>query len=593
MTNLKPRRRFSMALLLVGATAATGITGATAALADDEPVTVEDYRAIANWSALSMDLEVNLTGEIPQYTGTIKLRSNAASLHGPVLILDNRDVGMKLLDLKVRGGSKALPKYTIEMHIPNPTGRKSKLAAVHFETPVPASTELELSYDYEFVAEQGQVLHKPELDYASWVTGWYPRPIADAEGLQSLASFSMPGKISFVLPETWDALSNGKLVRKRIEGGVKYVSWKSDDPIAWSYVAAPFTVSTIAVGDTDVSMYMLNPDQEIVKQKAILIAKIITLLEEKFGNYPFKTFGLAEIPDNTTDYFGAASEQGFIVAETKNFVNDFGLTLFSHEVAHSWWGNKFSCTGKGSSLCTEAMAQIGTILGTELLHGKNAVQDLMDASVPNYNLSQSARGFFALWRTGHAIPLGEVEGGWKVHRLMDSKGMWFWQMLREEVGDEKFFSVLRSLSNDVLRLSLVELEEYFSEKTKQDLSVFFDQWLNRTGAPIVDMEWKVISQVEKNPFGIDGTFETITFGQTEGVKKIEVTLTQEQKELYKLKPEIEVQFYYAPSVTRVVDFEKRKQIFEFEFEEAIKDIVLDPEHKILMWRPAYGPKPKL
>lgn len=107
------------------------------------------------------------------------------------------------------------------------------------------------------------------------------------------------------------------------------------------------------------------------------------------------------------------------------------------------------------------------------------------------------------------------------------------------------------------------------------------------------MEWKVISQVEKNPFGIDGTFETITFGQTEGVKKIEVTLTQEQKELYKLKPEIEVQFYYAPSVTRVVDFEKRKQIFEFEFEEAIEDIVLDPEHKILMWRPAYGPKPKL
>ena len=286
-----------------------------------------------------------------------------------------------------------------------------------------------MSFDYEFVNEQGQVIHRPGLEYASWVTGWYPTPIGDGEGLRTIQSLSSPGQVSFVLPGGWHVLSNGRLIENKALGNFRQQTWSTDDALAWSYIAAPYTVSTITVGDVDVSMYMLKKDQKVVEEMASLIAKIIDLLEDKFGDYPFKTFGLAEIPDDTTDYFGASSEQGFIVAESKNFTNRFGLTLFSHEVGHAWWGNKFSCTGGGSSLCSEAMAQIGTILGTELIFGKQAMRDMMEVSEIDYTPYQSARGFFAMLRSGEAVPLSEVSG-WHIHRLMYSKGMWFWQMLR-------------------------------------------------------------------------------------------------------------------------------------------------------------------
>lgn len=571
---------------------AVTICATKVALAENQALTEAEYRNLATWDAVSMTLMVNLTGSVPIYSGTMRLKSSVASTHGPVLILNGRDVSMKMLDVKI-SNPEAVPEYSVVMNVAAPGERKATLSAIRFVEPIPAATEIEISFDYEFVTEQGQVIHRPELEYASWVTGWYPTPIGDGEGLRTIESLSSSGQVSFVLPRDWHVLSNGRLIEDTAIGNFRQQTWSTDDALAWSYIAAPFTVSTVNVGDVDVSMYMLNDDHKAVDEMASMIAKIIDLLEDNFGNYPFKTFGLAEIPDLTSDYFGASSEQGFIVAESKNFTNRFGLTLFSHEVGHAWWGNKFSCTGDGSSLCSEAMAQIGTILGTELLFGEKAMRDMMEVSEIDYTPYQSARGFFAMWRSDEAIPLSEVSG-WHIHRLMDSKGMWFWQMLREEVGDEKFFGVLRSLSGgELVDPTLVELEDYFSQETDQDLSVFFDQWLNRAGAPVINMEWHGINPVGKNEWRNDAMHETIIFANEEGQKQVSITLTQEQKELYKLNPEVRLEFFRSPAIVRTLDLSERQQTYVFDVEGMIKNVVLDPEHKILMWRPAYGPKPDL
>ncbi len=569
-----------------------GAVKAATAPNSETAMTEQDYRNLATWSGVSLDIKVSLTGDKPTYEGKIRLKLDAETSDGPVLLLNTRNVSIKVLEVTVTSTNRTLPNYTVEKSIPNPNQGKGTLTVIHFDSPVTQSTEIEVAYKAEYVAEQGMIFHKPELSFASKYTGWYPSPIADEEELMSIQSVAMPGKITYVVPKRWSALSNGKLVEDKVVGNVKHQTWVSETNVGWSYIAAPYSVSTTTIGDIDVSTYMLNKDPKVAEDKAKMLARLLALLQEKFGPYPYKSFAIAEMPDGTSDYFGGVSEQGFIVAESKNFTHGYGLTLFSHEVGHAWWGNQFGCTGPGSSICSEGLAQIGTILGTELVDGKQAMIDMMDVASEGYTPYQSARGFFAMWRSGDDIPLDQVDG-WKVHRLMDSKGMWFWQMLRNEVGDDKFFAVLRSLSDGRMRFSLDELAAYFIDHTKMDLGYFFDQWMRRAGAPVIDMSWEAINPVALDEYRGGGMRETIIFGDKEGPKTIRITLIQEQKELYKLKPEIEIQFYYAPSVIKVVEFDAQKKTFEFELEGMIKDIVLDPEHKILMWRPAYGPKPNL
>lgn len=563
--------------------------------AEQMQLALANYRKQADWSAKNVDIEVDLTGEKPAYSARLKLRLDGDSSDGPTLILGNSQSGMKMQSVRIVDGDQELPKYVVEMNIEAPIERKSTLALVRFNTPVVQGTEIELEINYEFVEEQWQVIHKPDFSYASWTTVWYPCPIADANNLLTISSLSVPGNISFLLKKKWNALSNGKLVEDKIIGQFKRQTWSAKNDVARSYAAGPFTVSSIPVGDIDVSMYMLNDDQKLVDEKANLIAKLISLLSDKFGPYPFDTFGLVEMPQGTTDVFGASSEQGFIVAESKYFTNDnLGFPLFSHEVGHAWWGNKFNCRGEGASLCSEGMAQIGTILGMEFLKGEQAMIDLMDASTDGYTPYQSARGFFSMWRNGDATPLSKVVDVRWIHRMMDSKGMWFWQMLRNEVGDEKFFNLLRSLASGELGTpTLTELEKYTSKLTNIDLAYFFDQWLNRADAPVIDMQWQAINPVAEDQERGGGVRETIIFGLYETAKNLEIKITQQQKLAYRLKIEVEIEFFYKPLIKKVLIVNELNETYNFEVEGMVKNVVLDPQHKILMWRPMYGPKPDL
>ena len=60
-----------------------------------------------------------------------------------------------------------------------------------------------------------------------------------------------------------------------------------------------------------------------------------------------------------------------------------------------------------------------------------------------------------------------------------------WHMLRSELGDELFIEGLQALYSEYKYkiTSFKDIERLFSSLSGRDLSLFFDQWVNRTGAP--------------------------------------------------------------------------------------------------------------
>ncbi|WP_286828042.1 MULTISPECIES: hypothetical protein [Kordiimonas] len=561
--------------------------------ATDAPYTVEEIRERAGWQAVELDLEVDLTTAMPSYSGTIRLRLQKDQSLGPVLLLNNREAGMG--DFRVwlkSAGADKLPDHQIENDIEHPGGRASSLSMITFEKPLEKGAEIEVQFTYHLARELGQIFHRTKSSYASWVTLWYPLAVEDSPALVSRPALSVPGMTRFQMPAGWNVLSNGRLYADETDGGKTLQSWRMDDPVARSYMAGPFTVSRVTVGEKEVAMYMLGASQEVVDANSKQLAQTIDVLQRYFGPYPFETFGVAEFPDETTDYFGAASEQGFIVAKSSYFESEGGWALFAHEAGHAWWGNKFGCRGQGASLCDEALAQLGPVLVAQEIYGEQAMRDLLDVSVPGFTVYASARGYFAMWRSGEDIALDSIgpEAGWRLTRLEDSKGMWFWHMLRQKLGDDVFFPVLQELANSGQFLELEQLETVFEQHSNMDLTAFFAQWLTRKGAPIIDMTWEVVNPMVA-PDYMDGEYEAIIALAEDGEKEVRVDLVQRQDELYKLDVEVEIQYYHKPVERRVIQLNEKHAQLVFKTDGNVRNITVDPDRKILMWRPAYGPRP--
>jgi hypothetical protein len=306
-------------------------------------------------------------------------------------------------------------------------------------------------------------------------------------------------------------------------------------------------------------------------------------MESRFGPYPYAGYAVAEVPESSVTW-AASSEQGFIMARTSMFDAPGGnLPLFAHEAAHAWWGNVVNTTGPGSRMGSEALAQYGAVVAIEALEGRAAARDFLDFSRPGYNPLQCALGYFHIWREGEDVALSALEDGPSDHNLSDSKGMWFYHMTRDRLGDAAFFGALRRLLADFSTrpMSVPDIRAAFLAAAPADsgLAGFLDQWLSRTGAPVLDVEWWSVRRQAASR-------------KEEPTGAAELRIRQRQPGTpYALDLEVLVTLRDSSTVVDTVRVRGREQTLQLEFPRRPIDLKVDPNQRVLMWRPKYGPRP--
>lgn len=272
------------------------------------------------------------------------------------------------------------------------------------------------------------------------------------------------------------------------------------------------------------------------------------------------------------------SEPGFIMATTSMFDAPGGnLPLFAHEAAHAWWGNAVTATGPGSRMGTEALAQYGAVLAIEALEGRSAALDFLDFSRPGYNPLQCALGYFHIWRQGEDVALAELAEGPSDHNLADAKGMWFYHMVRDRLGDAAFFGALRSLLADFtarpMRVSDIRAAFLAAAPADSGLAGFLDQWLYRTGAPVLDVQWWTLRREAQ-------------------AGAAELRIRQRQPgEPYALRLEVVSTLRDSSRVLDMIEVRGREEMVVLELPQRPFGLLLDPHQRLLMWRPKYGPPP--
>ncbi len=555
----------------------------------------------AGWSWVQLDLELDLSKATQlQVTGKGRLQLQGEATRQITFMLNSRGKGMTLHEIEIAGHS------ITELHHDIAAGREdgARLVGLFLDKEVAEGTELMVTFTCQSSASSMQLVLRDDMAYASWVEAWYPVPILDKVDLGFGKQVRIKGKSTFQLPSGWRALTNGH--RTEYDAVNFRESWEDEQGLARSFVAGPFTINEQEANGKKLGVYLLSPKPLSATKQAKRLGQAIDALSESFGAYPFNTFAIAEIP-NDIQNFGAASEQGFIVAKSLFFeAEDGNLPLFAHEAGHSWWGNVVTTEGGGGDKwCSESLAQYGAYLAIEAVEGPNEARRFMHFSSPSYVPSQCGRGYFGLIRMGHDLPLSEsINDHWS-HQLADSKGHWVYHMLRHQIGDDLFFETLKSLFIDYQSkpVSMDLIRAYFvSRAPDNDLETFFAQWLDRTGAPIIQMDWRLFDELVQSPWNeSEKVMSYFLKGDSQSggshnrlPLKVEIQLSQIQLgDVYQLPLELGVWTSQGDIEYHQVVLSQRSQHFEIEVSDYPIRIEIDPNAKQLIWRPAYGKMPEV
>jgi aminopeptidase N len=359
-------------------------------------------------------------------------------------------------------------------------------------------------------------------------------------------------RVSIIVPENIKAVSNGILIDTiKIKEGWKKFVYASNYLINHSllFVAGGEyeIIKDFASGNKNeeklnLEHFVFKETFSKAKDDLELIKVIYNRLKPFVGEYPFikELYGIVEV----SWQFGGMEHQTRSAISTNAFKGLYSAySLQAHEFAHQWFGNYVTCKSWKDIWLNEGFATYFE----NLAYLKENEPIKVDLPILDF--------YGSVYKTD----------GFVFSRTVYDKGAWLLEMLRTEIGNEKFFKVIKEYLNK-FQYSSASTEDFISIVNKvsdKDYNWFFRQWLfSRINKPYYEI--KFTSEKKFNDYFCI------------------VDLKQIQPEMI-FKANLEIKLIFEDGSERTINVfnNTRHQILSFVSQQKLKQVLVDPENKIL------------
>jgi Tfp pilus assembly protein PilF len=249
--------------------------------------------------------------------------------------------------------------------------------------------------------------------------------------------------------------------------------FKWDKPGFPGTVIAGRYVEPVSAGAGNVKVYVTVSHQQSANQLAQTATKEFDFFTDDFGELESSHLNVIEIPDDTLPAVYAPELAGIPSAYVGNKA---GVQLLANVIAHQWWGLEVSPRTLNDVWITNGMSRYGELMYVENESGRNALKSALE----DVSAGALAYDTIPLSSAGRLDPYSP-----EFQSMTLDKGGMIFHMLRGQVGDTMFLNILKGALSQYTDkpMRADDFERVAEAQSQQELTPFFAQWIDGTGAP--------------------------------------------------------------------------------------------------------------
>ena len=278
-------------------------------------------------------------------------------------------------------------------------------------------------------------------------------------------------KVTVRYDENLSVAASGYPIESTVTDGKKTETYKIENARSFAIALSDsYEVISKEVGETRVNYYYYNDDEpEIFLDYAV---KAMTLFNELFGKYPYKSFSVAK----TGFIQGGMEFPGLVYISDELEKKAFGEVIV-HETAHQWWQTVVGNNEIEYGFLDEGLAEYSVVLFYEKYSEYGYTREnLIASSEKTYKTFCSVHDkLFGEVNTVMLRSLKDFKSEYEYVNTAYVKPCIMYDTLRLSIGEEKFFKGLKNYYGEYAFKNAVpdDLKGVY-ERLNADTNGFFD-----------------------------------------------------------------------------------------------------------------------
>ncbi len=507
----------------------------------------DHYPRNSNIDVIHYEFSIYLSDSYNLIRGEAKLRINHTG--------NTNEIKLDLVNLNDKGNGMTVEEVTIDGNPAHWSHDDDRLRIDLATMKVEGETS-NLVVSYYGIPADGLIISRNRYgDRTFFADNWPDRarnwiPCVDHPSDKAFVDFIV------YAPEKYKVVSNGYLYEESmLPEGVKLTHWKEEISIPTKVMVigvAKFAVRLAGkIGGTDIWSYVFPEDREAGFSDYSVAVDPFTWYSEKIGPYPYEK--LANVQSKTM--FGGMENAGCIFYSEASVTGDNRAErLMAHEIAHQWFGNSVTEKDWHHIWLSEGFATYLTAAYQGSREGETRLKAVM-------NMARSRVIGYNKQNPSPVIDTTIVDFMKLLSANSYQKGAWVLHMLRNEIGDDLFWSGIQTYYARYRNRNALtsDFKNTMEEISGSDLDNFFHQWLYLTGHPELKISWTYNNRREE----------------------INILIEQEQmNHVYEFPLDIQINDRSGTRIERI-RVNDRTQSFTLKSAYPPYDIIPDPEVRLL------------